>query len=179
MENAGRHIAKAVAARVEAGPVAILIGAGNNGGDGSVAARHLAGWGYQPTLYLACPPASPTGDARIMLDAARAAGVPISSVAALPDRPRIVVDGLLGTGLSGAVRGDAAAAIIGRLRVDTRLTLQGEMVFIEESDDLVVDRIENGQWTGVIRTSDDEGPPFDGTFAGDMDGAPQMMGVEE
>ena len=75
--------------------------------------------------------------------------------------------------------GDAAAAIIGRLRVDTRLTLQGEMVFIEESDDLVVDRIENGQWTGVIRTSDDEGPPFDGTFAGDMDGAPQMMGVEE
>ncbi|MGK0359588.1 MAG: hypothetical protein ACI9U2_001890 [Bradymonadia bacterium] len=82
------------------------------------------------------------------------------------------------TGGIGIV-GDAAAAIIGRLRVDTRLTLQGEMVFIEESDDLVVDRIENGQWTGVIRTSDDVGPPFDGTFGGPMDGAPEMMGLEE
>ena len=82
------------------------------------------------------------------------------------------------TGGIGIV-GDAAAAIIGRLRVDTRLTLQGDMVFIEESDDLVVDRIENGQWTGVIRTSDDEGPPFDGSFSGPMDGAPQMMGLEE
>lgn len=82
------------------------------------------------------------------------------------------------TGGIGIV-GDAASAIIGRLRVDTRLTLQGELVFIEESDDLVVDRIENGTWTGVIRTSDDEGPPFDGTFHGPMDGAPEMMGLEE
>ena len=82
------------------------------------------------------------------------------------------------TGGIGIV-GGAASAIIGRLRVDTRLTLQGEMVFIEESDDLVVDSIENGQWTGVIRTADDEGPPFNGTFDGPMDGAPEMMGLEE
>ncbi|MGK0361346.1 MAG: hydroxyethylthiazole kinase-like uncharacterized protein yjeF [Bradymonadia bacterium] len=111
MENAGRHVACAVAERLDGGRVAILIGAGNNGGDGSVAARHLAAWGYLPTLYLACPSSAPAGDARIMLDAARAAGVPISTVESLPDRPQVVVDGLLGTGLKGAVRGDAAKAI--------------------------------------------------------------------
>ena len=116
MENAGRHVAQAVDALLRrdgkgGGRVAILIGAGNNGGDGSVAARHLAAWGYQPTLYLACDPCKPEGDARIMLDAARAAGVPIDSIASLPDRPRIVVDGLLGTGVKGSVRAEVAQAI--------------------------------------------------------------------
>ncbi|MCA9560135.1 MAG: Ig-like domain-containing protein [Myxococcales bacterium] len=69
------------------------------------------------------------------------------------------------------VAGDAAEAIIGRLRIDTRLTLQGEMQFVEENDDLTVDAIEEGVWRGIIRTSNDEGPPFDGDFAGPMDGA--------
>lgn len=116
MENAGRHVAQAVARHVDdglvgGGQIAILIGAGNNGGDGSVAARHLAAWGLQPALYLTCEPDRPRGDARVMLDAARAAGVPISNVAALPERPAIVVDGLLGTGLEGEVRGAVAQAI--------------------------------------------------------------------
>ncbi len=68
------------------------------------------------------------------------------------------------------VAGDAAEAIIGRLRIDTHLTLQGEMAFVEENDDLVVDAMKDGVWRGVIRTSNDEGPPFDGDFAGPMDG---------
>lgn len=65
--------------------------------------------------------------------------------------------------------GDAAAAIIGRLRVDTRLTLEGTLVFVEETDDLLADRLTEGVWRGVIRTSDDQGPPFDGTFEGARD----------
>lgn len=65
--------------------------------------------------------------------------------------------------------GDAASAIIGRLRVDTRLTLQGTMVLLEESDDLVVDALQSGVWTGVIRTNQDEGPPFRGDFEGTRD----------
>ncbi len=67
------------------------------------------------------------------------------------------------------VAGEAAEAIIGRLRIDTRLTLQGTMVFVEDSDDLVVDSITDGVWTGIIRTAQDEGPPFDGDFAGTRD----------
>ncbi|MEZ4463715.1 MAG: hypothetical protein R3F60_11645 [bacterium] len=65
--------------------------------------------------------------------------------------------------------GDAASAILGRLRVDTRLTLQGELIFLEETDDLAVDAMTDGVWRGVIRTADDEGPPFDGSFHGTAD----------
>jgi hypothetical protein len=65
--------------------------------------------------------------------------------------------------------GDAASAILGRLRVDTRLTLQGELLFVEETDDLQVDAMTDGVWRGVIRTSDDEGPPFEGSFEGTSD----------
>ncbi len=73
------------------------------------------------------------------------------------------------------VAGDAAEAIIGRLRIDTRLTLQGELTFIEETDDLVVDTIVDGTWRGVIRTANDEGPPFEGLFEGTRDVAENMM----
>ncbi|MCA9537453.1 MAG: hypothetical protein KC620_01115, partial [Myxococcales bacterium] len=68
------------------------------------------------------------------------------------------------------VAGDAANAIIGRLRIDTRMTLEGTMTFVEESDDLRVDRMVDGLWTGTIRTNEDEGPPFDGWFEGTRDG---------
>jgi len=53
MENAGRAIAKAVTRRF--GPksrVAIICGSGGNGGDGFVAARHLAGAGYGVDVVL-------------------------------------------------------------------------------------------------------------------------------
>jgi len=68
-----------------------------------------------------------------------------------------------------SIAGDAAEAIIGRLRIDTRLSLQGEMMFVEETDDLVVDAMTDGIWRGVIRTAQDEGPPFEGDFAGTRD----------
>lgn len=111
METAGRHVALAAAERLRSGDaVAILIGAGNNGGDGSVAARHLLGWGFRPRLHLSCAPERLGGDAGIMFAAARAAGVPVE--ADLPTRPvALVVDGLLGTGLTGQVRGRAAEMI--------------------------------------------------------------------
>jgi hydroxyethylthiazole kinase-like uncharacterized protein yjeF len=45
MENAGRSVAQALAERLElkGKRVVVLAGKGNNGGDGLVAARHLAG----------------------------------------------------------------------------------------------------------------------------------------
>jgi ADP-dependent NAD(P)H-hydrate dehydratase / NAD(P)H-hydrate epimerase len=51
MENAGRAVADAVCRRCPPGStVAIVVGPGNNGGDGYVAARHLAGRGYGVTV---------------------------------------------------------------------------------------------------------------------------------
>lgn len=112
MENAGRHVARVAASLCSPGArIGIVIGAGNNGGDGSVAARHLLGWGFSPTLCLATPFDRPVGDARIMLDAARATGVPILDLAHCGDGFDLIIDALLGTGLTGVVRGAAADAI--------------------------------------------------------------------
>src|SRR5262245_8830887 len=53
MENAGAAVAAAVMARhPRGGGVAIVAGAGNNGGDGFIAARHLHDAGYRVTVHL-------------------------------------------------------------------------------------------------------------------------------
>ena len=55
MENAGLAVARSVS-RILDGPrgkrVVVLVGPGNNGGDGMVAARYLADWGAVVTLYM-------------------------------------------------------------------------------------------------------------------------------
>ena len=54
MENAGRNVADEVVAHAPQGQkVAVFCGLGGNGGDGFVAARHLAAMGYKPTVFLA------------------------------------------------------------------------------------------------------------------------------
>jgi len=53
MENAGRSVADEIVARFGAGSsVVIYAGAGRNGGDGMVAARHLAGRGLRVSFKL-------------------------------------------------------------------------------------------------------------------------------
>ena len=69
MENAGRQVADAVE-RILAkkGRVAIVAGAGNNGGDGFVAARHLNLRGHCTTTFLVAPPEKVAGDAAVNLN---------------------------------------------------------------------------------------------------------------
>jgi ADP-dependent NAD(P)H-hydrate dehydratase / NAD(P)H-hydrate epimerase len=54
MENAGRAVADAIAERYDRGgrPVLVLVGPGNNGGDGLVVARLLKEMDYAPTVYI-------------------------------------------------------------------------------------------------------------------------------
>ncbi|MCA9543146.1 MAG: hypothetical protein KC613_02120 [Myxococcales bacterium] len=67
------------------------------------------------------------------------------------------------------VAGDLAESIIGRLRIDTRLTVDGEMIMVENTDDLTVDALVEGVWRGTIRAGQDQGPPFQGFFEGERD----------
>src|ERR687888_1278413 len=66
MENAGRAVAEAIAARHPPGVcVAVVAGPGNNGGDGFVAARILAERGYRVRTLLLGDPNRLHGDAAI------------------------------------------------------------------------------------------------------------------
>lgn len=92
----------------------ILVGKGNNGGDGLAAARHLREAGIAVTLVYAAAPESLAGEAALQRDAAAAMGLP--AVIYGVDRLDFaacsgIVDALLGTGSAGAPRGAYAELI--------------------------------------------------------------------
>jgi hydroxyethylthiazole kinase-like uncharacterized protein yjeF len=108
MENAGAAVAKAVIGRHPPGSkVAVIAGPGNNGGDGFVAARHLAAAGFRVRVCLIGAPDKLRGDA------AWAAGRWGGAVASAPDLTgaAVIIDALFGAGLDRPVTGDALAAI--------------------------------------------------------------------
>ena len=83
MERAGRGVAEALLADVPhlaASGVVVLCGKGNNGGDGLVAARHLARRGVHPRTLLLAVAAELAPDARTSLSAARAAGLDVEEL---------------------------------------------------------------------------------------------------
>ena len=67
MERAGAAVAAQAARMAPTGPIAILAGRGNNGGDGLVAARLLREQGREVDVLL-LDPASSAGDARANLE---------------------------------------------------------------------------------------------------------------
>jgi NAD(P)H-hydrate epimerase len=109
MEEAGAGVATAVNDLEPAGPVRIVCGKGNNGGDGLVAARRLAELGFEAESILLCPPAELSADARANYDRLTSGGGSVREVGA-GDLPAalagsaVAVDGLLGTGFSGTPR---------------------------------------------------------------------------
>jgi len=110
MERAGIGLARAVAAVACPGPVRIVIGKGNNGGDGLVAARLLRSEGREVDVLMATAPGELQGDALINLERL-AGGAPEAFHSAGLDRSGVVVDALLGTGFAGEPRGAAADPI--------------------------------------------------------------------
>src|SRR6266516_4702615 len=110
MENAGRAVADAIAARHPPGQhVAIVAGPGNNGGDGFVAARILAERGYRVRTLFVGDPNRLTGDAAVAAQGWRgpsAAAAPAGLMSA-----EVVVDALFGAGLDRPVEGLARAMI--------------------------------------------------------------------
>lgn len=130
MENAGRQVAEFLlqqfSGRGRAGPgsgpgrISVLCGKGNNGGDALVAARYLREQGRQLRVVLVAAAEDLKEDARASYEAFLQVG---GSVETLPgpeewEKQRgavldcdLLVDGLLGTGLSGPVKGYLAQVI--------------------------------------------------------------------
>ncbi len=109
MQRAGRAVADAAAAMSDSGPILVIAGRGNNGGDGFVAAADLAARGREVSVILLCKRESLKGDA------ARAAqewkGEVLPSVPDSLGHPALVIDALFGAGLDRPVKGDAATMI--------------------------------------------------------------------
>ena len=92
--------------------VAIFCGKGNNGGDGLAIARHLYNMGVDVYVYLVNGNGF-SGDAKINYDIINAMDIPVDTIADTEGFEYIirsydiVVDAILGTGISGSVRGNA------------------------------------------------------------------------
>ena len=116
MNNAGA----AVFREIERGPVGVVCGKGNNGGDGFVVARLALLAGHEIRLVLVADPDVISGDAAVFMRAYQNLGGTIraahtehdaaAAVQSLADCA-VLVDALLGTGIHGEVRGPARAAI--------------------------------------------------------------------
>jgi len=125
METAGRAVADAAIAMLEdagdaRGPVAVVCGSGNNGGDGFVAARVLRSHGVDAVVYLAASRAAIMGDAAAHLAILERAGGVVLSIATPQELDEVeaeivdavlVIDALFGVGLSRPIEGHHAAVV--------------------------------------------------------------------
>jgi ADP-dependent NAD(P)H-hydrate dehydratase / NAD(P)H-hydrate epimerase len=110
MERASIGLARATARAAREGPIRVVCGGGNNGGDGLAAARLLREEGREVDVLHATPLEKLEGDARVNLG--RLPGPPPEPFeAARLDASSAVVDALLGTGFEGEPREPALTAI--------------------------------------------------------------------
>jgi NAD(P)H-hydrate epimerase len=109
MAAAGLAVANAVRDRWQPGPVVVLCGPGSNGGDGFVAARHLAQWGWPVRLGLLGELAALAGSAAHHAALWEGAVEPVS--VSLLDGASVVVDALFGAGLSRPLQDEAHAVV--------------------------------------------------------------------
>jgi NAD(P)H-hydrate epimerase len=110
MEAAGRAVAGVVAELAPQGPVRVVSGKGNNGGDGFVAARLLREMGFEVEALLLWPGEELRGDARVNFE--RFGGDLVEGdLTPWLTGSGAVVDAIFGTGFEGAPRAPAAAAI--------------------------------------------------------------------
>jgi hydroxyethylthiazole kinase-like uncharacterized protein yjeF len=122
METAGRAVAEAAIDMLDGvrGPVAVVCGSGNNGGDGYVAARVLRSHGIDAIVYLAAKRADVKGAAAEHLAVLEKAGGVVLSIASPVELDAVeaeivdaalVIDALFGVGLSRAIEGHLAEVV--------------------------------------------------------------------
>jgi hydroxyethylthiazole kinase-like uncharacterized protein yjeF len=104
MLRAGQAVAEAAMDLVGEGPILVVAGRGNNGGDGFVAATELLARGRSVSIMLLCERDTLQGDAAL---AARGWKGPVLSYSAgALGTPALIIDALFGAGLNRPVKGD-------------------------------------------------------------------------
>lgn len=117
MENAGQRVVEFLAGRfapLDAHRILVLCGKGNNGGDGMVVARQLFTRFHPRSLdvVLFAAPEDLKGDAEANYRMLGACGCPVwREITPEMRAATVIVDALLGTGVSGPATGAALAAI--------------------------------------------------------------------
>src|SRR3984885_3896542 len=104
MLSAGQAVAAAAMELVAEGPIMVIAGPGNNGGDGFVAAAELAARGRDVSVILLCERDSLQGDAASAARGWKYPVLPFNPQAI--GRPALIIDALFGAGLDRPVKGE-------------------------------------------------------------------------
>jgi ADP-dependent NAD(P)H-hydrate dehydratase / NAD(P)H-hydrate epimerase len=105
MLSAGQAVAEAAQDLVEEGPILVIAGPGNNGGDGFVAAAELAAQGREVSVSLMGERDALKGDAASAARGWKHPLLPFTPQAV--GKPALIVDALFGAGLNRMVAGEA------------------------------------------------------------------------
>jgi NAD(P)H-hydrate epimerase len=118
MENAGAAAVRRLLEKidnVESKNILIFVGLGNNGGDGLVMARHLVGYGAKVTvMLLGTPEKIKTEESNwnwSILQKMPSVKLLYGDSMNFDFKPDVIVDGILGTGITGEIREPYASAI--------------------------------------------------------------------
>jgi hydroxyethylthiazole kinase-like uncharacterized protein yjeF len=109
MLSAGQAVAEAAMNLVEQGPILVVAGRGNNGGDGFVAAAELAARGREVSIILLCERDTLKGDAALAARGWKNPVLPFNPQAI--GTPALIIDALFGAGLNRPVKGDPLTMI--------------------------------------------------------------------
>ena len=118
MENAGAAAVKQLINKfgnVASKKILIFVGIGNNGGDGLVMARHLAGYDAKVTVFLlGTPDKIKTEESNwnwSILEKMPSVKLLFGDTIDFNFEPDVMIDGILGTGISGEIKEPYASAI--------------------------------------------------------------------
>ena len=118
MENAGASAVKRLVEKIgdpKSKNIVIFVGMGNNGGDGLVMARHLAGYGADVIVVLLGPSEKiKTEESNwnwSLLEKMPSVKLITGNETNFDFNPDVVIDGILGTGISGEIKEPYASAI--------------------------------------------------------------------
>jgi hydroxyethylthiazole kinase-like uncharacterized protein yjeF len=104
MLSAGQAVAEAAMDLADEGPIVVVAGRGNNGGDGFVAAAELAARGRDVSVVLLCERDSLQGDAASAARGWKYPVLPFNQQAL--GKPALIIDALFGAGLNRPVKGE-------------------------------------------------------------------------